>query len=75
MSWDKKGEQHSLPSLTHKTCQVCKGKGGCGNAPAMWFDGGIHANEWIGPAVATFMVRWLTFGTVSLVEFILLQIQ
>ena len=44
--------------------QVCKG--GCGNAPAMWFDGGIHANEWIGPAVATFMARWISFGTVSL---------
>ena len=39
--------------------QVCKG--GCGNAPAMWFDGGIHANEWIGPAVATFMARWISF--------------
>ena len=75
MSWDKKGEQHSLPSLTQEKCQVCKGEGGCGNAPAMWFDGGIHANEWIGPAVATFMVRWLNFATASLVEFILLQIQ
>merc|ERR1712131_499737 len=25
--------------------KVCKG--GCGNKPAMWIDGGIHAREWI----------------------------
>ena len=38
--------------------QVCKSIGGCGSAPAMWVDGGIHANEWIGHAVASFIARW-----------------
>jgi len=37
--------------------KICKG--GCGNKPAMWIDGGIHAREWITPAVVTFMIRQL----------------
>ena len=35
--------------------KVCRG--GCGNKPAMWIDGGIHAREWITPATAMFMLR------------------
>jgi len=42
-----------------RVLKVCKREGGCGNAPAMWIDGGIPANEWIGPAVATFMASEL----------------
>ena len=38
-----------------KLCQ-----GGCGNKPAMWIDGGIHAREWITPATVTFFVKQLT---------------
>lgn len=37
--------------------KVCRG--GCGNKPAMWFDGGIHAREWVSPAVATYMAKEL----------------
>jgi len=37
--------------------KVCKG--GCGNKPAMWIDGGIHAREWISPAVTTWMLNEL----------------
>merc|ERR1712227_967066 len=37
--------------------KVCKG--GCGNKPAMWIDGGIHAREWITPAVVTWMLKEL----------------
>jgi len=37
--------------------KVCKG--GCGNKPAMWIDSGIHAREWIAPAVATWMLNQL----------------
>jgi len=37
--------------------QICRG--GCGNKPAMWIDGGIHAREWVSPAVVTFMMNEL----------------
>jgi len=37
--------------------KVCKG--GCGNKPAMWIDSGIHAREWIAPAVSTWMLHEL----------------
>jgi len=37
--------------------KVCKG--GCGNKPAMWVDSGIHAREWISPAVGTWMLHEL----------------
>ena len=38
-----------------KLCQ-----GGCGNKAAMWIDGGIHAREWIAPAIVMYMARELT---------------
>ena len=34
-------------------------KGGCGNKPAIWIDSGIHAREWISPAVGTWMLNEL----------------
>merc|ERR1712080_37575 len=37
--------------------KVCKG--GCGKKPAMWIDSGIHAREWISPAVGTYMLNEL----------------
>merc|ERR1712080_452410 len=37
--------------------KVCRG--GCGNKPALWFDGGIHAREWVSPAVTTYMAMEL----------------
>jgi len=40
-----------------RVVKVCKG--GCGNKPAMWIDGGIHAREWITPATVTWMMREL----------------
>lgn len=30
-----------------------------GDKPAVWIDGGIHAREWITPAVVTFMLKQL----------------
>ena len=38
--------------------KICKG--GCGNKPAMWIDGGIHAREWIAPAAVMYMIKQLT---------------
>jgi len=40
-----------------RVLSVCRG--GCGHKPAIWVDGGIHAREWIAPAVATFLVQQL----------------
>merc|ERR1712241_26802 len=37
--------------------KVCKGGGG--NKPIMWIDSGIHAREWIAPAVGTWMLNEL----------------
>ena len=37
--------------------QVCQG--GCGDKPSVWIDSGIHAGEWIAPAVGTWMLREL----------------
>ena len=50
--------RHIAPKSKIRPRQVCKRDGGCGSAPAMWVDGGIHANEWIGHAVASFIARW-----------------
>jgi len=37
--------------------KVCRGE--CGKKPAMWIDSGIHAGEWISPAVGTYMLNEL----------------
>ena len=41
-----------------RVLKVCRS--GCGNGkPALWIDGGIHAREWISPAVVTWMMKEL----------------
>merc|ERR1712059_76485 len=34
----------SYEGRDQRIIKVCRG--GCGNKPAMWYDGGIHAREW-----------------------------
>ena len=41
-----------------RVLKICQG-GICGKKPAMWIDGGIHAREWITPAVTTFHMKEL----------------
>ena len=41
-----------------RVLKICKG-GTCGEKPAMWIDGGIHAREWISPAVTTYHMQQL----------------
>ena len=41
-----------------KVLRVCR-SGQCGGKPAVWIDGGIHAREWVSPAVATFLMSEL----------------
>jgi len=40
-----------------RVVSICKG--GCGNKPAVWIDGGIHAREWVSPATVTWMLKEL----------------
>jgi len=40
-----------------RVVEVCRGE--CGSKPGMWIDGGIHAREWISPAVNTYLLREL----------------
>jgi len=40
-----------------RLAKVCKGE--CGNKPAIWIDGGIHAREWVSPATVTWMLKAL----------------
>ena len=36
--------------------KICKNRK-CGQRPVYWIDAGIHAREWIGPAVLTYFVE------------------
>jgi murein tripeptide amidase MpaA len=41
-----------------RVVKICRGE--CGKKPAMYIQGGIHAREWISPAVVMYFVRELT---------------
>ena len=48
---------NSFECRSMRVLKVCRG--GCGGKPAVWLDGGIHAREWISPAVATYIMMEL----------------
>ncbi|KAJ8687276.1 hypothetical protein QAD02_023070 [Eretmocerus hayati] len=48
------GKSHEGRDL--KVLRISKGEE---NAPAIWIDGGIHAREWISPAVVTYIIDYL----------------
>lgn len=47
----------SFEGRAMRVAKICRG--GCGNKPAAWIDGGIHAREWISPATVTWMLKEL----------------
>lgn len=47
----------SVEGRDQKIIKICQG--GCGNKPIMWIQAGIHAREWISPAVACYMIDQL----------------
>merc|ERR1712241_383588 len=47
----------SFEGRAMRVAKICRG--GCGNKPAAWIDGGIHAREWISPAAVTWMLKEL----------------
>ena len=51
------GESHEKRKI--RVVKVCKGREGCGKKPAIWIDGGMHAREWISPAVVTYLLQKL----------------
>ncbi|XP_015109546.1 carboxypeptidase B [Diachasma alloeum] len=51
---------HSFEGQPLKVVKVSTGRGKSGAAkPAVWIDAGMHAREWIGPAVATYILSQL----------------
>jgi len=40
-----------------RLAKICRGS--CGEKPAVWIDGGIHAREWVSPAAVTWMLKEL----------------
>ena len=44
--------------MIHKVCKNNE----CGNKPAIWIDGGIHAREWISPATVLWTLKELVEG-------------
>ncbi|XP_011494644.1 PREDICTED: carboxypeptidase B-like [Ceratosolen solmsi marchali] len=46
-------------SVEGRPLKVLRISKGVDNAPALWIDGGIHAREWISPAVVTYLIDYL----------------
>lgn len=46
-----------------KVLRISNGKP---NLPAIWIDGGIHAREWISPAVVTYLIDYLVENSENL---------
>ena len=56
VSWESMGT--SFEGREIRVVKICKG--GCGNKPAMYIQGGTHAREWVSPATVTFFINELT---------------
>ncbi|XP_066587843.1 carboxypeptidase B-like isoform X2 [Prorops nasuta] len=46
-------------SVEGRPLKVLRISNGKANVPALWIDGGIHAREWISPAVVTYVINHL----------------
>ncbi|KAG7188823.1 hypothetical protein KM043_008431 [Ampulex compressa] len=53
-------------SVEGKPLKVLRISNGKPNAPALWIDGGIHAREWISPAVVTYVIDQLVENSENL---------
>ncbi|XP_063971409.1 carboxypeptidase B-like [Lytechinus pictus] len=52
-------------SYEGRTIRALKISGGTGGKPVAWYEGGIHAREWISPATIIYMTKLLVEGYVA----------